>query len=158
MALQTQYTLAVVYQPLSNPYFDTLIARLRTRFGRCLIPQNKVLRILLAPRPYLQATALLADQAPLSKQAHLLPFLHQPTYVDRGIGKLAHRLNQPLFYIHITKIRRGHYTLRGEIVCENPSSASAIDITKAYIQCLEAAIKKQPTTWLWSHNRWKQPF
>jgi KDO2-lipid IV(A) lauroyltransferase len=156
MALQTRYTLAVVYQPLSNPYFNTLIARIRTRFGRRLISQAKVLRTLLAPRPYLQATALLADQAPPTRQVHLLPFLHQSTYVDLGIGKLARRLNQPLFYVHITKIKRGYYALRGEMLCGSPSSTSAINITKSYIQCLEAAIKNQPATWLWSHNRWKQ--
>jgi Kdo2-lipid IVA lauroyltransferase/acyltransferase len=156
VALQTPYTLAVVYKPLSNPYVDKVVARLRTRFGRQIIPEKKVLRTLIANQRTQQATALLADQSPPSQQQHCTTFLAQPTYVDLGVGKLAHRLNQPLWYIHIIKIKRGYYQIEVEPLCATPAQATPVQLTEWYTACLEKAIYAQPTTWLWSHNRWKR--
>ena len=156
VALQTPYTLAVVYKPLSNPYVDKLVAGLRTRFGRKIIAEKKVLRTLLSNQQSHQATALLADQSPADDQQYRTTFFNRSTYVDLGVGKLAHRLNQPLCYIHIIKIKRGRYHVMIEPLCDAPAQATPIQLTELYTACLEKAIRAQPATWLWSHNRWKR--
>lgn len=155
IALQTSYQVGVIYKPLSNPYFDGLVKKLRQRFGKFTIHEKQILRILLRYDTVPKATALLADQATNPQHAYVMEFLNQPTYVTRGVEKLAIKFSQPVVYVHIRKIQRGHYRIEPELLVDDPSTIPAHTITKLYIQKLEAAIQEQPETWLWSHNRWK---
>ena len=102
-----------------------------------------------------KATAVLADLAPPPGHAYVISFLKQNTYVFKGVGKLAQMLNQPVVYINSQRIGRGYYTLRAEILFEEPTLVTDSTITRAHTQQLEAAIRNEPATWLWSHRRWK---
>ncbi len=155
IALQTNYQVGVVYKPLSNPYFDRLVKRIRERFGRFTIPEKQVLRTMLSYDAIPKATAFLADQAPNPDHAYVMEFLNQPTYVTTGVEKLAVKLNQVVVYVHISKVKRGYYALELELLVENPTTVPARDITSLYMQSLEKDIYQQPALWLWSHNRWK---
>lgn len=155
VALQTSYQLCAVYKHLSHPYFDTFMYRVRTRFDRKLIHQNQVLRAMLHYDDTPKATAILADQAPPSKHAYLTTFLGQPTHVFLGVEKLAQRFNHAVVYMSAHRIKRGYYTLQANLLFAEPTRVLPYTITKAHIQQLEASIHKQPTTWLWSHQRWK---
>ncbi len=155
IALQTSYQMGVIYKPLSNPYFDQLVKKIRQRFGKFTIHEKQVLRIMLQYDAVPQATAFLADQAPDPKHAYVMAFLNQPTYVTMGVEKLATKLNQAVVYVHIQKIKRGYYTIDLELLVGDPTAMPTHRITALYIQKLEVAIRQQPETWLWSHNRWK---
>jgi Kdo2-lipid IVA lauroyltransferase/acyltransferase len=155
VALQKSYQLGVVYKPLSNPYFDQLIKKIRQRFGKFTIPKKQVLRTMLQYDTVPKATAFLADQAPDSHHAYVMEFLNQSTSVTAGVEKLAIKLNQAVVYGHVRKIKRGYYTIELELLVDDPSSLPSGMITNLYIQKLEADIRQQPETWLWSHNRWK---
>jgi KDO2-lipid IV(A) lauroyltransferase len=158
LALQTNYQMGVIYKPLSNPYFDQLVKKIRQRFGKFTIHEKQVLRTMLQYDATPKATAFVADQAPHPRHAHVVTFLNQPTYVTTSIEKLATKLNQAVVYVHIRKIRRGYYTIELELLVDAPTAMPAHRITELYIQKLEAAILQQPETWLWSHNRWKDSF
>lgn len=155
IALQTPYQLYAIYQPLTNPYFDSFLQKLRTRFHRKVIRQEQVWRIMHQYGQKPTATALLADQAPLSVQAYVMPFLGNPTYVTQGFEKLAKKVNHAVVYISNQRLRRGHYSLHASLLSEHPATEIPTLLTQLYIQRLEADIKKQPFTWLWSHRRWK---
>lgn len=155
VALQTNYALHALYQPLSNPYFDALLLRMRSRFGRKLIHHHKALKALLQYDTIPKATAILADQAPIPEHAAVTRFLGQPTYVFKGIEKLAKKLNHAVVYISTQRIKRGYYTMHATLLFENPADVPANMITTAHTQSLEADIHRQPATWLWSHKRWK---
>jgi KDO2-lipid IV(A) lauroyltransferase len=156
VALQSNYKLYVLYKPLSNPFFDTLVGYIRKRFGRNIIHQNQALRTMLSYNDVPKATAILADQAPNTlHQAYTMDFLNQPTYVVNGIDKLAKRLSHAVVYMHIRKVERGYYNVFAELLFEYPSGVPEHMITQTYMQRLEADIYQEPNTWLWSHNRWK---
>jgi len=138
VALQTDYALYALYQPLSNPYFDTLLKRIRTRFHRKIIPQQRALQTMGHYDAAPKATAILADQAPPPKNAYITSFLGQPTHVFKGVEKLAQRLNHAVVYISTQRIRRGHYMVHATLLCDDPASVSPHAITNAYIQQLEA--------------------
>lgn len=156
IALQTSYQIGVIYKPLSNPYFDQLVKKkIRERFGKFTIYEKQVLRAMLQYDAAPKATAFLADQAPDPQHAYVIEFLNQPTHVTTGLEKLATKLNQTVVYVHIGKTKRGYYSIEPELLAEDPQMLAAQTITNLYIQRLEAAIRQQPATWLWSHNRWK---
>lgn len=156
MSLATKYVIAGVYQPLSNTYFDCFMNKLRKKFGRQLIPQKKVLHNLLTYHGAPRVMGFLADQAPRSQQGYVVPFLNIPTAFDLGVAKLAHKLNQPLVYVQVTKLKRGYYQLEEKLISENPIHQTPLELIKAYVSHLEETIRSQPNVWLWSHNRWKE--
>ena len=155
MALQTDYALCAIYMPLSNPYFNRFVYRLRARFGRRLIQQSDTLRAMLSYDATPKVTAFLADQAPPKEHAYVTNFLNQPTYVFKGIAKIAQKLNHAVVYASVRSIRRGYYKIYLELLFKNPSSMQENEISEAHTRKLEEDICRQPATWLWSHRRWK---
>jgi KDO2-lipid IV(A) lauroyltransferase len=81
--------------------------------------------------------------------------LNQETPVYRGTEKIAVKLNLPVVYINVKRIKRGYYQVVAEMLCENPSSTSEGEISELHTRKLEKQILTQPETWLWSHRRWK---
>src|SRR5262245_27401200 len=60
--LNTDFQLVVVYRPLSNPYFEKMMTRMRTRFGTRITPVNNTLRQMVTDRALTTATTFIADQ------------------------------------------------------------------------------------------------
>jgi len=150
-----KHQLYVIYHPLSNKYFNGLIIKMRTRFGTKLIPMKDTLREMLNNRKTLSATAFIADQSPQPDRAYWMSFLNQDTPVFLGIEKIALKIRYPLVYVSIKRVKRGHYELNAERI-ELPSVETRPgEITELHTKRLEADIRKQPETWLWTHRRWK---
>ncbi|AWN82164.1 lysophospholipid acyltransferase family protein [Candidatus Cardinium hertigii] len=154
LALQTDYTLYAGYQPLHQKSVDTIALRLRNRFQRKALPIRALLRHCLTYTGPLQAITLLIDQVPLT-QKDTIAFLNQPTAIDPTAARLAKKCNYPLFYIQITKIKRGYYSVNPILLTKQPASLSVASIVHLYTKPLEQAIMQQPALWLWSHRRWQ---
>jgi len=154
--LHCKHNLFVVYHPLSNPYFEKVFQGSRTKFNTGIIPRVNTLREMIANRKALNATALIADQAPTPINAALwVDFLNQDTPVFNGPEKLAKKLDQAVVYMRVVRVRRGYYEVRPKLLAEFPKDAPDQSITKAFINTLEQDICEQPEAWLWSHRRWK---
>lgn len=154
-SLHCRHQLFVIYHPLSNEFFNGLMYRMRTRFGTKLIAMKDTFRDMLQHRHNLNATAFIADQTPSPDKAYWMTFLHQDTPVFLGTEKIAQKMKYPIVYVAVKKIKRGFYTLTADLL-ELPSCANTQGvITEAHTKRLEADIKEQPDTWLWTHRRWK---
>lgn len=148
------HQLYVIYHPLENKYFDGLIRGMRERFGTRLIAMKNTMRDMISHRSELTATAFIADQSPSPDKAFWVSFLNQDTPVFMGTEKIAKKLQFPIVYVSVKKVKRGYYNLLARIL---PASADSVDgtITTAHTRQLESDIINQPETWLWSHRRWK---
>jgi Kdo2-lipid IVA lauroyltransferase/acyltransferase len=156
MSLDTDYQLYVIYHPLSNKRFDGLIYTMRTRFGTRLIPMKNTLRDMIKNKTEVNATAFIADQTPSNPgHAYWTTFLNQDTPVFEGSEKIARLLNYPVVFGEIKRLKRGYYEVFTEMLFENAATTSVGEISEGFTRRLEAAIIKQPETWLWSHRRWK---
>jgi len=147
--------LYVIYHPLANPHFNNLIYKMRTRFGTRLIAMQDTFRDMLAHRNEVNATAFIADQTPHPQAAHWMTFLQQDTPVFKGTEKIAQKMNQPVVYVSVQRIKRGYYTVMAELLFPQPAGTEDGEITVAHTKKLEEDIIAQPATWLWSHRRWK---
>lgn len=154
-SLNCRQPLYVLYHPLHNKYFDKLVYKMRTRLGTRLIPMHDSLRGILKNKNEVNATAFIADQTPPPETAYWMTFLNQDTPVFIGTEKIARKLNFPVVYVHVKRVRRGHYHLLAETLVENPAETKEGEITELHTQRLEQDIRKAPETWLWSHRRWK---
>ncbi len=155
-SLQCKHQLFVIYHPLSNPYFDRLLIKIRTRMGTKLIPMNDTFREMVRNRTTLNTTAFIADQTPSSgENAYWTKFLNQDTPVFWGTEIIARKMNVPVVYVTVKRIKRGYYEIFAETLHDNPASTSTGEISELHTRRLEKDILNQPEVWLWSHRRWK---
>ncbi|MDE6538113.1 MAG: lysophospholipid acyltransferase family protein [Muribaculaceae bacterium] len=147
-----------IYHPLRDKEFDKVMLDLRQRFGNENIPMSKTYRRLLEINKEGKhfACGFISDQRPFTPVLkHWTDFFGIDTaYVDGG-EVIGNRLGAEYVYAEMMPEKRGHYTLtisplkpledRGE----NP-------LTRAFLKRLEESIRKNPPSWLWSHNRWKR--
>lgn len=154
-SLNTSFDLGVIYRPLSNKYFDRLIARMRSRFGTRIIPEARTLREMAANRERITATAFVADQSAPRDHAYWTTFLNQDTSIYTGPEKLARKFNFAVVYMNTHRLRRGYYKLIPELLFDQPRNTVAGEISSTFASRLEKDIVNDPSTWLWSHKRWK---
>lgn len=147
--------LYVIYHPLSNKHFDRLMYNMRTRFGTKLYAMKDTMREMIKNRNEINATAFIADQTPSPEGAYWTTFLHQDTPVFWGTEKIAQKLNFPVVYVTVNRIKRGYYEVNTEYLVTNPKDTKEGEISELHTKKLEKDILKQPEIWLWSHRRWK---
>jgi KDO2-lipid IV(A) lauroyltransferase len=153
--LQSPLPLNVIYHPISNKYFDRLMYRMRTRTGTRMIAMNNTYRDMASHKSDLSATAFVADQTPKPEAAYWTRFLNQDTPVFKGTEVIAKKMNLPVVYATVKKIRRGYYEMFAETLVSDPKQYAEGQISEIYTRHLEQDIIAQPETWLWSHRRWK---
>lgn len=149
------HALYVIYHPLSNPYFDRLFYKMRTRLGTGLYTMKGAVRGILRDRDKVTATAFIADQSPPPGTAYWTTFLHQDTAVFTGTEKIARKLNYPVVYISVRRPKRGYYTVSAELLVDHPATTEEGVVSELHTRRLEQDIREQPEIWLWSHRRWK---
>ena len=154
-SLLGKHQLYVIYHPLTNTYFDRFMYRMRTRFGGRLIAMKNTFRDMMDMRGELSVTAFIADQTPPPDKAYWINFLNQDTPVFMGTEKTARKIQYPVVYITIKKIKRGYYSILADLLISPPYLTGDGEITAAYTKRLEEDIIEQPETWLWTHRRWK---
>lgn len=155
-SLSCKHQLNVIYQPLSNVYFEKMLVASRTKFNTNITTRKNVLRNMIATKKELTAIALIADQAPTPVRTALwMDFMNQETAVFNGPEKISKTFNYPVVYMHINRMRRGFYEVTPTLLFEDPKSTEDTEITRIFNKKLEEDILKQPATWLWSHKRWK---
>jgi len=156
VAIEQKFPLYFVYQPLNNKFFDKLMLRLRTRFGQKAIKMQNVLKDILKNHHQARIVALLADQSPAGNEKdHWTTFLHQETAFFAGTEKIALKLQLPVLFGGVKRLKKGYYELYfAEIY--HPKDLPNTNITETYVSLLEKQIRETPANWLWSHKRWKK--
>lgn len=148
--------LMAVYKPLSNPFFDRMMSKTRTRFGGDVYAMEETLDRMREDKDKLTAVALLADQNPSSHNAYWYKLLGRETPVFTGVELLARRFDYPVIYLRVDRLKRGRYQLNCEVLSDKPTETSKYEITHEYIHRIERDILARPEEWLWTHNRWKR--
>ena len=147
-----------IYKPLSNKVLDRMYIRIRGRFGTKLIPKQDTLRTMMEYKNQDKNTFVLfiSDQTPNRNNLNYwTQFLNQETPVLLGTEKIAKKLNQPVVYAEIQKIKRGYYEIEFIPLFDNSKDTKLFEITEKQTRVLEKTITRDPAYWLWSHKRWK---
>jgi Kdo2-lipid IVA lauroyltransferase/acyltransferase len=149
--------LETVYLRINNPFFDQLMKNIRGRFGGTLVEKADFPRSYLKNRKIPRAIGLGADQRPTNTEIrYTAEFMNRKTAFFEGPEKLAKRYGHPIFYGHIRRPKRGHYTINYELIATPPyDNSPEHSITDLFIKLTEKGIREQPEIYLWSHNRWK---
>jgi KDO2-lipid IV(A) lauroyltransferase len=120
-----------------------------------MIPMKTSFREMLARRKELTCNVFISDQTPQPENAYWTTFLNQDTPIFKGTEVIAKKLDQPVIYACVKKVKRGYYEMFAELLVENPASTSENEISELHTRRLEKDIIAMPESWLWSHRRWK---
>ena len=151
---------AGVYKPLSNPFFESFMRRLRTRLGADAVPMLATLRYLVAHRGQGHTLSLLTDQAAGPEdRPYWTTFLNQDTSFYTSADRLAVQLDCAVLYVGIQRVRRGYYEVTFTELPDGRAAAVApagtFPVTEAFARQLEKDMRASPEQYLWTHRRWK---
>lgn len=156
-ALQVEHDVVGVYKPIHNPLVERFMAKRRTRFGLILAPFYTTRQTMENPPERPSLFIMMSDQSPSShKKAQWVNFLNQETACLHGADFYSRRLDCPVLFMDIQRVRRGFYEIEFSLLAEHPAQTPEGEITRLYMAKLESVIREKPADWLWSHRRWKR--
>ena len=150
---------AQLYSSLRNYAFNRLFLKIRGRYGGENIKKNESLRHIISYQQQHEKAVVgfISDQTPRWINIHKwLDFLHQDTPVFTGTERIAKKVNAAVYYGEMSRVRRGYYCCRFQLMTNDAKSLKDEDLTSQYMHLLEQSILKEPYYWLWTHNRWKR--
>ena len=161
MNLPLERETGLIYHPLRNKAFDYLFRKLRSHEKHSrVIPKQDILRYVLSRKKegIRNICGYISDQGPKWKNIHLwLPFLnHEHTPVFTGGERIMRKMNNAVFYVEMSCLKRGYYTATYKLITRTPNALEPDGITRRFFQMLEQTIRREPAYYLWSHNRWKR--
>ena len=156
----TQIVVAV-YHPLRSRIVEAFYQRLRNGDYATTVAMKESLRFYLRNRAggiggRNLVMGLIADQNPPRRpDSRWFRFLNQDTIFFDGGEKLALRCNLPVYFVKMSRLRRGRYEMSFELIYDGKEEVAEYEITQRYVRMLEAEIRRRPELWMWSHRRWK---
>ncbi len=157
VALNTQVTAETVYLKLNNPFFNQLMLTIRTHFGGIMTEKRAFRKSMITMRSAPRIVHLAADQRPpASENRYQRDFMNRPAVFFEGGEFMAKKMNLPVYFGHMLKVKRGHYSFEFKKLAEPPyEHHDPHSITDRFCAMLEANIRQQPDMYLWSHKRWR---
>ena len=148
-----------VYKKLANPYFDTLVRKIRSKFKSHLIDSKETIPTMATNfrNKNYSLYGLVSDQSPkLSATHHWEKFMGIEVPVHTGGEMLAKKYDMNVIFLKTKKLKRGHYEGSFEILCdENIKDIPNYEITSNFLKLVEQQIYDAPEFYLWTHKRWK---
>lgn len=150
--------LGQIYRPLKNKAVDDLFLKIRSRFGSFGIPKSNTLREIINRKNKGDQLLIgfMSDQTPSVVNIHYWTnFLNQDTPTFTGVERIAKKMNLPVTYLDIEKVKRGYYKCTVKLITNSPEKEEEFAITEKYFREMEKTILREPAYWLWTHKRWK---
>jgi len=153
-----EHQVAAIYSPLKDKELEKLTLKSRGKHGIKLISRYTALddirNLEKSENKFLYG--FMADQSPrIRKINYWSKFLGVEVPVFTGAERMAKELNLPVVFAKMSKIKRGKYEMKLELITDNPNSLKDFEITEKYLSLVENQIHEDPTYYFWTHNRFK---
>ena len=147
-----------IYKRLRNKYFDRLVKKIRARYNTYLITTKETIETLtnLKQNGILFTAGFASDQSPkVNKAYHWQSFFDIMVPWHTGAEMIAKKLDIPVVFFKVKKVKRGFYETTFQTVTLNPREFKDYEITDMFAKYVEEQIKEAPEYYLWTHKRWK---
>jgi Kdo2-lipid IVA lauroyltransferase/acyltransferase len=149
--------LKAVYKPLTNPYVEEWLARLRRSLyaaGLTRLDRGIALKL----RSFARSGATLAIIADHRDDTHIeIDFFGRPSGAMPFPAMLARRLGLPIFVGRSIRTEGAHFRVDGHWL-EVPVTADPEADTRALTITIHAVfegwIREHPEQWMWAHRKW----
>jgi len=154
----TSHLTFAIYKKLNNKYFDKLIRKIRARYDSYLITTKESINVLVENKKkgLITINGFAADQSPKKEKAyHWNTFMGIEVPVHTGAEMLAKKLDMPVVFFSVKRVKRGFYETTFQTLAEHPSEFKDYEITDMFMKLVEQQIHNTPQYYLWTHKRWK---
>ena len=147
--------LSAVYRPLNNFFMNLIMERLRKKY----ICKKQIKKGRVGLRDSLKlfnegySVALMIDQR--VSEGSKIKFFNKEAYTTTIPGQFVKKFNCKIIPIDIVRINDIDFKIQIFEPFEFKENVSIDEITLELNKWLEKIIKKNPSKWIWSHNRWK---
>ena len=147
-----------VYKRLNNRYFDKLVRGIRARYNSYLVTTKETIPTLIENKKkgVLTMNGFVSDQTPKKGKAyHWNTFMGIEVPIHTGAEMLAKKLDMPVIFFSVKRIKRGFYETTFQTLAEQPNEYKNYAITDQFLKHVEQQIIDAPEYYLWTHKRWK---
>lgn len=147
-------------RPLDNPKVESMIARIRSKFGNRAINKINSVRSAMALLGEGSIIGVLPDVNVQEKDGVFVPFFGTLACTTAGVALLAKRTNAmivPICCVWDTS-RQKYRAMHGKIiepVSSDDRHRDLLETTAAMNAAMEDFVRRFPDQWLWIHKRWK---
>ena len=158
MAMQIEMSgidLATIYRPLNNIFINVIMEKIRKKY----ICKNQIKKGMQGMRELLfmfkkgTSVALMIDQR--VSEGIKSNFFGTKAYTTTIPAQFVKKFNCKIVPIYIERILGTNFKINVEKPIEYQKDDSLEKITQDLNLRLEKMILKNPSQWIWSHNRWK---
>jgi len=147
--------LATIYRPLNNKFLNSVMERIRKKY----ICKYQIKKGMAGTRELLKffknnySIALMIDQR--VSQGIKSNFFKHEAYTTTIPAQFAKKFKCKIVPIYVERINQINFKLTINKPLEYSNVSTIEDITFDLNQVIEKMILKNPSQWIWSHNRWK---
>ena len=147
--------LANIYRPLNNLFLNPFMEYLRKKF----ICKNQIKKGMNGVREAIEyikkdhCIALMIDQR--VSEGEKIDFFGKPALTTTLPAQLSFKYDLGIIPVYIERINEDEFQIQFHEEINPKNFNNKIELTRKLNSMLEKMIMKNPTQWIWSHNRWK---
>jgi KDO2-lipid IV(A) lauroyltransferase len=158
MAMQIEkvgINLAAIYRPLNNIYLNPIMEKIRKKY----ICKKQIKKGISGTKQILKeykngaSIALMIDQR--VSEGILSNFFGQKALTTTIPAQFVKKFNTKVVPIYIERLKDNKFKLKVHDIIEFENDHNIETITFKLNKVLESMILKNPSQWIWTHDRWK---
>jgi KDO2-lipid IV(A) lauroyltransferase len=158
MAMQIEkvgINLAAIYRPLNNIYLNPIMEKIRKKY----ICKKQIKKGISGTKQILKeykngaSIALMIDQR--VSEGILSNFFGQKALTTTIPAQFVKKFNTKVVPIYIERLKNNKFKLKVHDIIEFENDHNIETITFKLNKVLESMILKNPSQWIWTHDRWK---
>ena len=150
-----QIPLATIYRPLNNLFLNPLMEYLRKKF----ICKNQIKKGINGVREAIEyikknhSIALMVDQR--VSEGEKINFFGKPALTTTLPAQLSIKYNLGILPVFIQRKNNDKFEIQFLDEIDPKNFDNKVDLSRKLNEVLEKMVTRNPTQWIWSHNRWK---
>jgi len=147
--------LATIYRPLNNIFLNPFMEFLRKKY----ICKNQIKKGINGVRDTLEylkknySVALMIDQR--VSEGEKIKFFGETAFTTTLPAQLSIKFDLKIIPVFIERQKDNNFVIEFQKPIDNKNFKNKIAITEELNNVLEKMIERNPSQWIWTHNRWK---
>ena len=148
-------SLATIYRPLNNIFINPFMEFLRRKY----VCKNQIKKGINGVRETIEfikknhCIALMIDQR--ISEGEKINLFNQPALTTTLPSQLSIKFNLEIVPVYIERIKDNKFKIEFQKRINPKNFKDKLELTRELNKVLEKMILRNPSQWIWTHNRWK---
>jgi len=149
---------SVVARMQNNRYLNSMISKVRARYGNSIIYKKGALKGILSCLKKEGVVGILIDQAVIADEGFIVNFMGRKAWATRMPALIARKTGAPVIPVFVNREGASHIlNIHPEVELGRGGGAEALkEDTQLLSNYIGEYVTENPAEWLWIHRRWKR--